>query len=190
MTDLAGIVLAGGAARRLSGVDKPMLEIDGKPLLRRAVDALAAASPVVVVGPERPGIGGVLWTREEPPGGGPVAALAAGIALVDTPLVAVLAGDLVAMTSSTVDNLRDALGGHDGAVLVDGEGHRQWLIGLWRTESLRAALPAVPAGASLRGVLGALDIADVPAGAGEGVDVDTPADLARYTDGSQPSHGS
>ncbi|HVW40170.1 MAG TPA: NTP transferase domain-containing protein [Amycolatopsis sp.] len=190
MRDLAGIVLAGGAARRLSGVDKPMLEIGGKPLLRRAVDALAAASPVVVVGPERRGFPEVRWTREDPPGGGPVAALAAGVALVTSPLVAVLAGDLVAVSSSTVDTLRAALGGHDGAVLVDPGGHRQWLIGVWRTESLRAALPDDPGGASLRAVLSGLDIVGVPAAAGEGADVDTPADLARHTGSSQPSHGS
>ena len=188
MKDFAGIVLAGGAARRLSGVDKPMLEIGGKPLLRRAIDALEAASPVVVVGPARRGVTGVVWTREDPPGGGPVAALAAGLALVERSPVAVLAGDLVTIASSTVDRLRGALGEHDGAVLVDGEGHRQWLIGVWRTESLRAVLPAAPGGASLRAVLGGLDVAAVPADAGEGADVDTPADLARYTDSSQPSH--
>jgi len=188
MGDLAGIVLAGGAARRLSGLDKPMLEIRGKPLLRHAIDALAAADPVIVVGPQRPGVPDVVWTREEPPGGGPVAALAAGLALVHTPQVAVLAGDLVTVTASTVDRLRAARGSHDGAVLVDGEGHRQWLIALWRTESLRAALPDEPGGASLRRVLGGLDIAGVEAAPGEGADVDTPAELARHTHSSQPSH--
>ncbi|NKQ52592.1 NTP transferase domain-containing protein [Amycolatopsis sp. K13G38] len=188
MGGIAGIVLAGGAARRLSGVDKPMLEVGGKPLLRTAIDALAAADPVIVVGPRRPGLPRVVWTREDPPGGGPVAALAAGLALADAPEVAVLAGDLVRVSPSTVDKLRAALGGHDGAVLVDGEGHRQWLIGVWRTENLRAALPAAAGGASLRGMLAGLDIVGVPATAGEGEDLDTPADLARYTHSSQPSH--
>ncbi|WAL63351.1 NTP transferase domain-containing protein [Amycolatopsis cynarae] len=179
MPALAGIVLAGGAARRLSGVDKPMLEVGGLPLLHRAVEALAAASPVVVVGPRRPGLPAVRWAREEPPGGGPLAALAAGLAVLpETELVAVLAGDLAAITASTVDRLVAAVGdGSAGAVLVDGEGRRQWLIGVWRAVRLRAVLPARPENASLRGVLGALDIVGVPEKPGESADIDTPEDL-------------
>ncbi|GAA5155206.1 molybdenum cofactor guanylyltransferase [Amycolatopsis dongchuanensis] len=182
MSTLAGIVLAGGAARRLSGVDKPMLPVDGKPLVRHAVDALAAADPVVVVGPERAGIPGVRWTREEPPGGGPLAALAAGLAVLERPdLVAVLAGDLAAVTPSTVDRLVDALGKHDGAVVVDADGRRQWLLGVWRTARLRAVLPAEPAGAPLRSALGALDVTGVPEHAGEAADIDTPEDRLRHS---------
>lgn len=181
MADLAGIVLAGGAARRLSGVDKPMLEVGGRPLLHRSVEALAGASPVVVVGPRRPGPAGVRWTREDPPGGGPLAALAAGLAaLPETELVAVLAGDLAAITLSTVDRLVAAVdaGPADGAVLVDGAGRRQWLIGVWRARRVRAVLPARTENGSLRAVLGALDIVGVPEEPGESADVDTPEDLA------------
>ncbi|PRX45113.1 molybdopterin-guanine dinucleotide biosynthesis protein A [Prauserella shujinwangii] len=180
MSGLAGIVLAGGAARRLSGVDKPMLEVGGMPLLHRAVGALRGAEPVVVVGPERPGLPGVRWTREDPPGSGPVAALAAGLRLLpaESPApVAVLAADLPAITEHTVRRLRDALGSADGAVLVDADGHRQWLIGVWRATALRAALPGRPEGAALRATLGGLSIVDVPARAGEAADVDTPEDL-------------
>jgi molybdenum cofactor guanylyltransferase len=180
VTDLAGIVLAGGSARRLSGVDKTMLEVGGKPLLHRAVAALDRARPVVVVGPERAGVPGVRWTREDPPGSGPVAAVTAGLGLLGEPgLVAVLAGDLAAIRASTVDKLVAAVGAADGAVLVDSGGRRQWLIGVWRTARLRAALPAQPENAALRRVLGTLDIVDVPEEPGESADVDTPADLAR-----------
>jgi molybdopterin-guanine dinucleotide biosynthesis protein A len=174
---LAGIVLAGGASRRLSGVDKPMLDVGGIPLLRKAVSALRAADPVVVVGPERSGISGVRWAREDPPGGGPVAALAAGLALVDTRLVAVLAGDLAGVEPSTVDRLVAAVGDADGAVLVDSEGKRQWLLGAWRVAALRGALPAHPSGAALRRTLAPLSIVEVPERPGESVDVDTPEDL-------------
>ncbi|GAB3574647.1 molybdenum cofactor guanylyltransferase [Amycolatopsis endophytica] len=178
MSELAAIVLAGGAARRLSGVDKPLLEVGGVPLLRRVLAAVRGADPVIVVGPERDGIEAVRWAREDPPGGGPVAALAAGLGQVTTPRVAVLAGDLAGITNSTVERLGAALDG-DGAVLVDEQGHRQWLIGVWRTASLRAAIPAEPHHAALRTVLGRLAITDVAAGPGEAADVDTPEDLDR-----------
>ncbi|KAA9154515.1 NTP transferase domain-containing protein [Amycolatopsis acidicola] len=190
MAELAGIVLAGGAARRLSGVDKPMLEIGGKPLLRKVIDALAGASPVIVVGPERAAITGVRWAREEPPGGGPVAALAAGLAVLppEVGTVAVLAGDLAAVRPSTVDRLAAAAEGAEGALLVDPDGREQWLIGVWRAGPLRAAMPARTANSSLRQVFGALEYRTVPAGHGESEDIDTPDDLGRHRDSSQPSH--
>lgn len=177
MGELAGVVLAGGAARRLGGVDKPMLEVGGVALLHRAVAALGDADPVVVVGPHRPGVPGVRWTREDPPGSGPVAALAAGLSLIGAGLVAVLAADLAAVTPSTVARLRAAVGSADGATLVDADGRRQWLVGVWRTVAVRSALPGDPAGASVRRTLGGLSIVDVPAEPGEAADVDTPADL-------------
>ncbi|UJW30776.1 NTP transferase domain-containing protein [Saccharothrix sp. AJ9571] len=174
----AGIVLAGGEARRLGGVDKPMLEVGGRPLLAGVLDALGGAA-AVVVGPPRPGLPAVRWTREQPPGGGPVAALAAGLALLpEATEIALLAADLTGLTSSTVDRLRRARGDADGALLV-ADGHRQWLTGVWRAGALRAAIPPEPAGAALRRTLTGLSIVEVPAVAGEAADVDTPEDLDR-----------
>ncbi|MGH3739543.1 MAG: molybdenum cofactor guanylyltransferase, partial [Micromonosporaceae bacterium] len=82
----AAIVLAGGAARRLGGADKPGLAVAGRSLLSRVLDAVADAYPRIVVGPPRQLPGDVILTREQPPGGGPVAALAAGLAALDTAL--------------------------------------------------------------------------------------------------------
>ncbi|GAA1977953.1 molybdenum cofactor guanylyltransferase [Amycolatopsis minnesotensis] len=157
-----------------------MLEIDGEPLLRKAVRALGGAERVIVVGPERPGFGDVVWTSEEPPRGGPVAALAAGLALVRAQTVVVLAGDMARVESSTVDKLRAAIGAGDGALLVDADGYRQWLAGAWRTARLRDALAADPAAKSLRAVLNRLDFAEIPDSAGESADVDTPEDYDRF----------
>jgi len=176
VTDFAAVLLAGGRGSRMGGVHKPALVVAGSTLLDRSLAAVADAEPVVVVGPSTTTARPVQWTREDPPGGGPVAGLAAGLKLVDAPLVAVLAADLVGVTANTVERLRKAVTA-DGAVLDDG--HAQWLIGVWRTEALRRVLPKDPAGASLRSVLGALDYAPVAAEPGETVDVDTPADLAR-----------
>ncbi|OZM72513.1 molybdopterin-guanine dinucleotide biosynthesis protein MobA [Amycolatopsis antarctica] len=185
----AAVILAGGGAGRLGGVDKPALEIGGRSLLRRAVEA-AGAGPVVVVGPRRSGFPDVLWAREHPAGGGPLAALAAGLAALPTgsgDRVVVLAADLAGVTPSTVARLARALGNPagtdparpDGAVLVDAGGREQWLIGVWRAGSLRAALPGDPAGRSLRATFAGLTIAGIPALPGEAADVDTPEDLAR-----------
>ncbi|WP_335645161.1 molybdenum cofactor guanylyltransferase [Amycolatopsis albispora] len=155
-----------------------MLTDGGRPLLAGVLDALGDAD-VVVVGPERPGLRPVRWAREDPPGGGPVAALAAGLALLpEATEIALLAADLTGCTASTVDKLRRARGAADGALLV-ADGRRQWLAGVWRAAALRAAIPAEAAGTALRRVLGDLSIVEVPAAPGEAADVDTPEDLRR-----------
>src|SRR6185369_15934291 len=121
----AAVVLAGGAARRLGGTSKPSRTVGGIRLLDRVLAALAGADPLIVVGPpDLPLPSGVRRTIESPPGGGPVAALAAGLALlaVPTPVhdrVAVLAADLPFLTTATVTSLRAGADrdDHDGAVL-------------------------------------------------------------------------
>jgi molybdenum cofactor guanylyltransferase len=190
------VLLAGGRGSRLGGRHKPAIAVGGRTLLNRVLAAVAGADRVVVVGPVEPTDRPVRWTREQPPGGGPVAALAAGLAEIDAAEIAVLATDLAGVTPGTIDRLRAARADGDGAVLCDGTGRRQWLIGAWRTERLRAALPAATIGVSLRSVMSTLDVVDVPELPGESTDIDTPDDLARMTDQegqwpgglSQPSH--
>ncbi|WP_367127077.1 molybdenum cofactor guanylyltransferase [Saccharothrix sp. HUAS TT1] len=174
----AALVLAGGRGSRLGGVDKASLVVGGRTLLDHVLDAVAPARQTVVVGPRKDGVPGVTWTREDPPGGGPVAGLTAGLAHVRTDLVVVLAVDQPGITRSTVDRLLAAVGEH-GAVLVDGDGRAQWLTGAWRVAALRAALPADPRDVSARSVLGPLEPVPVIARPGEARDVDTPSDLTR-----------
>ncbi|WP_199440078.1 molybdenum cofactor guanylyltransferase [Umezawaea beigongshangensis] len=180
MTGWSAVVLAGGSGTRLGGVDKAAIEIGGRTLLDRLVGVLDDAERIVVVGPERAVRGDVTWAREDPPGGGPLAGVAAGLAHVETRHVVLLAVDQPGTTSATITRLLDRIG-VDGALLVDADGRAQWLTSAWRAKALRAALPADPAGRSLRSVLGALDAVLVPAEPGESDDVDTPADLARFT---------
>jgi molybdopterin-guanine dinucleotide biosynthesis protein A len=183
------VVLAGGAASRLGGVDKAAAEVGGRRLLDRVLAAVAGAGRIVVVGPERgwepPG---VVVVREDPPGGGPVAALAAGLASVTAPVVAVLAADLPFLTPDSVDTLRLALAaGGDGALLVDDFGVDQLLAGVWRTAALRARCEhATPRDGSVRALVSGLAVRRVglaDAGAANGPppwwDCDTEADLRR-----------
>ncbi|MBC6496647.1 molybdenum cofactor guanylyltransferase [Microbacterium sp. 4-7] len=90
----AAIILAGGRASRLDGTAKPLLEVGGRTLLDRAIAAVDGCDPIVVVGPPAPTRVRVAWTRETPEFGGPVAGIAAGLALVDTADVLLLAADL------------------------------------------------------------------------------------------------
>jgi molybdopterin-guanine dinucleotide biosynthesis protein A len=181
------VILAGGAGRRMGGADKPGLLVGDMTLFDRVVGAVAGARQVIVVGPRRPvpPRPPVRWAREHPPGGGPVAALAAGLPLVTSPLVALLGADLPFLTAAVLGTLLDAAApsaggaGRDGALLVDPDGRDQLLAGVWRADALRAALPARPAGVALRTVLTGLPIVRVPADSRTCADCDDPAALAR-----------
>lgn len=76
----AAVIVAGGASRRLNHVPKASLSDGTNTLLDCALEAVASASPRVVVGPESlPLPSGVLRTREDPPFSGPAAAIHAGL---------------------------------------------------------------------------------------------------------------
>lgn len=185
---LAAVILTGGAGVRLGGVDKASIEVDGSTLLEHALASTAAAADVVVVGPEVPTSRPVTWTREEPPGGGPAAGLLWGLDRTATRplLVCVLAVDMPRFTGATLTRLVAALDAAgedpppDGACLVDGEGRKQWLAGVYRVAALRSAAPASPEawhGLSARRLMLPLHVLGVPAVAQEERDVDTWEDL-------------
>ncbi|MFJ4712962.1 NTP transferase domain-containing protein [Streptomyces sp. NPDC088785] len=142
------VVLAGGAARRLGGADKPGVRVGGRALLDRVLAACAGARHTVVVAAPRPTARPVGWAREEPPGGGPLAALGAGVRALDgapeprPDTVVVLSADLPFLEPRTVRLLLDTLAGQqaEGALLTDGEGRDQPLVAAYRVAALRRAL--------------------------------------------------
>lgn len=148
MTVYDAVVLAGGAARRLGGADKPGLRVGGRTLLDRVLGACDDAGRTVVVGPRRATARPVTWAREEPLGGGPLAGLDAGLRRVAAERVLVLSADLPFLTPAAVRALLEALDGAsaaDGAVLTDPGGREQPLVAAYRTESLRRELALLAA---------------------------------------------
>ena len=104
---LGAVILTGGTAARMDGIDKAAIEIGGVTLLERALAATMAALEVVVVGREVPTSRPVTWTREDPPLGGPAAGILAGLdRFLRTPdLVCVLAVDMPKVNAGTVARL-------------------------------------------------------------------------------------
>jgi molybdenum cofactor guanylyltransferase len=198
MPGYAAMLLAGGAGSRLGGVAKATLEVGGRTMLERVLAAVPDARPRVVVGPAKLASGlptDVAVTSEEPAGGGPVAAAAAGLALLPPGIgfVALLAADLPFLTRTAVSDLRRVAAAPtlDGALYIDSNGRRQLLCAVWRVAPLTARIGALRVergrldGVALRDLVNGLRIGQIPEyrrpGANDGpapwFDCDTDADL-------------
>jgi molybdopterin-guanine dinucleotide biosynthesis protein A len=177
------IVLTGGSGTRLGGRSKAEVVLGEATLLEHVLQGLPPGVNVVVVGPEPTTPSRtVIVTRESPAGGGPVAALAAGLQLVTTPLVGVIATDmpfassLLAGLTATIPPDADAL------VPLDATGRRQPLCAAYRSAALHRAVQSlgIVENASLRSLIEHLAVAETTAArAADLEDIDTPSDLDR-----------
>jgi molybdopterin-guanine dinucleotide biosynthesis protein A len=180
----AAVILTGGGARRLGGTDKASLEHRGQTLLDHALAAVEGAAETVVVGPEVVTRRPVTFARELPPGGGPLAGLAAGVEALagDHERVVVLAVDMPHVGEDTIGRLLAAADVVDAAWLTDAGGRRQ-LAGVVRRSLVPA--PEEAGGAAMRVLMTAGSIRDVAAVGAEADDIDTWDDLARLR-GEEP----
>lgn len=187
MTGVAfdAIVLAGGRSSR-ARTAKLELTSAGRPLLAYAIDAVTAAVHVVVVGPVAPDLAvrDVLWRQEDPPFGGPMAAVAAAVPDLRCAVVVLLAGD-VPGAGPAVPHLLAALDADlDASVLVDAGGVRQPLLAAYRTDWLRERVAA--GGTAARSLLDGARCAEVEDRWGAARDLDTPADARDLGFGAAP----
>ena len=176
--DVTVVVLAGGTSRRF-GSDKMAAPLGGSTVLGTVLGSLPPGWPVVVVGPSRECDRHVTWTRENPPGGGPLAGVAAGVAAVATDVVAVVAGDMPyagPALVTLVTALRTAPPLVGAVVAVDAHGVANPLLAAYRTASVRAALPSRAANRPAKLLL-AVPHLEVTVAGPAGRDVDTPTDL-------------
>jgi molybdopterin-guanine dinucleotide biosynthesis protein A len=185
-TTVAGLLLTGGASRRM-GTDKALLEVDGRRLAERGASVLSAVCrPVLEVGP---GVSGLDAVLEDPPGQGPLAALGAGTSELarrgyDGPVV-VLAVDMPLVDAGLVRFLAGRPGPATAVPVADGE--PQPLCARYGPEALAEVAGLLAAGErSLRALLAAVEVSWVERNEWEPVggpnafrDLDTPEDLAR-----------
>lgn len=171
------IVLAGGRSERLGGADKAMVTIEGITLLDRVLGAARQADHVVVVGPPRPTTLPVArWVEEDPVGGGPAAAFAAGVATAPrTDALLLLAVDLPFISGAIPPLLAALQPGVDVAILDDETGRANYLASAWRRDALTPRLQTLPDvnGLPMRSLLDGLSVVHVRDTGGWGFDCDT-----------------
>ena len=194
----AAVVVAGGASRRLNHVPKASLSDGTNTLLGCALEAVAAASPRVVVGPESlPLPSGVLRTREDPPFSGPAAAIHAGLECiaadcersqvplpewclilgVDTPRIAPAVQQLIAAAraaeQASVGQSAPTDSESSAGFWGVAEGIYQPLVGIYRFDAIRSVFSTGTTDASVRSFLRRLNPVAVQMSAADTADVDT-----------------
>lgn len=199
--DLAAIVVGGGGGERLGGVSKPDLVFGGGRLIDRVCDALleaCGAGCVAVVPPAVRVPNSVRRTLEDPPGGGPLAGIDAGLSALGAPVdawVVVVSVDCPGIADVLAALLDEPLGDRcEGRILRGGvpEPFDQYLMGVYRVGPLRRVIDEAVArrgsvrGMGVRRVLRALAVERVDVSADVCRDVDTPEDVA-WWGARQPS---
>jgi molybdopterin-guanine dinucleotide biosynthesis protein A len=178
----SAIILTGGTSARF-GADKSEAILGGRALVDHLISALPDRIPIIVVGPERESFDArVLVTQETPAFSGPVAAIAAGIKLVKTELVAVFATDMP-FGPLLIPQLMASLNDTCEAVLpLDGVGFAQPLCALYRVDALTRALLSFETviGQSMRKLVAQMRVIQVPVTLEESqflTDIDTQENL-------------
>jgi molybdopterin-guanine dinucleotide biosynthesis protein A len=182
----AALILAGGAARRLGGGDKPLLDVGGETMLARVIAGLRA-EPVGAVAlsangdPARFAAFGLPVLEDGRfAGAGPLAGLLAGLdwaagqgvsALLTVP------GDTPLLPAGLVRGLASP-----PACARAGDGTAQYLVALWPVAARAALRVRLESGARKVGAfaaaLGMREVAFPAAPAEAFLNVNTPADLA------------
>ena len=101
-SDVTALILAGGKATRLGGVDKRELVVDGKSIFQRQLDVLLPRVAEVIVSAARD-VPGHRTVLDQSSGLGPLAGIAAGLAACSTEWLLVIAGDMPFIDRNLID---------------------------------------------------------------------------------------
>jgi len=111
---ISALVLAGGKATRLGGVDKRELVVDGRTIFERQCAVLAPRVTEILVSAPRP-VAGFRTVVDAVADAGPLAGIAAGLAAATTPWLLVgdmpyISGALIELVIAKCDDAVDAVG--------------------------------------------------------------------------------
>lgn len=151
-------------------------------MLDRTIDEIDA--PIVVVGPTQSTHRNVQWVREDPEFAGPVAAIAAAMALVQTEHVGLIAADMP-NAAPLLNSLAADVGPEESVVCVDADGRRQPLCSMLSRTHVAAALELLGTveHRSMQELFSVLDVHEHRLCEAESAllrDIDTPEDLQDF----------
>jgi molybdenum cofactor guanylyltransferase len=186
MTKIAGLILAGGAGRRMGGADKAMLMLAGHPLIELCRDRLAPQVSVLAVSangdPDRFLSLGVPVLRDGTADQGPLAGIVAGLGWAENmgaTALATAAVDTPFFPLDLVQRLSDA--GGTGVAMAESDGRLHPTFALWPRSAWPHVLAAHAGGTrSLQQVAGMVGLRRVLFDAVPDAffNINSPADIA------------
>ena len=159
MSDLAGVVLCGGAGRRM-GRDKATIMLGGEPLALHAARRLAeVAHPVVLARGAMPAIAGPYENIPDArPDSGPLGGIVAALRELQAPYIAVVAADMPRLNPRLLSLARELHETEDAIVPIDDVG-LQPLHAVYARSALGPLEEALAAGMfAMNRVLALLDV--------------------------------
>lgn len=144
---VTALILAGGRATRMGGVDKTALVVDGETIFARQVRVLAPRAREIVVSLGGPPTGsdpasghGLRTVVDAVAGAGPLAGVHAGLAACTTPWLLVVAGDMPHLDGALIDRMIGAASESVDAVGIRIDGLPEPLFCLLRVGPAREAI--------------------------------------------------
>jgi molybdopterin-guanine dinucleotide biosynthesis protein A len=147
--DVSALILAGGRATRLGGVDKRELVVEGRTIFERQCEVLRPRVAEILVSSPRE-VPGHRTVADAVPGAGPLAGIAAGLAAAATPWLLVVAGDMPYVSGALIDLVLARAGDGVDAVGIRIGALPEPLLCLLRAGAARPAIAARLAGARLK----------------------------------------
>lgn len=152
-SEIVGVVLAGGASRRM-GTDKALTELDGRTMLDWVARTLATVTDrVIVAGEPRPSAGELEFLADSgAPHRGPLAGIATAMQALDSnALLVVVAVDQPWVRTKTLDAILAQFDGR--AVVPVPDGIRQTTCAVYPVDHELAATRELNAGGSIQSML-------------------------------------
>lgn len=149
ITDITGLILAGGRGTRMGGVDKGLQLLDGHPMVQHVLQRLQPQVQHVHINANQnldtyAALGLPVWSDAIPDFAGPLAGLQTGLMHCPTPYLVTAPCDSPFLPTDLVARLSTALqhAGAELALAVTGEGDSEQLHPVFSLAS-RALLPAL-----------------------------------------------
>jgi molybdenum cofactor guanylyltransferase len=126
---VTGVILAGGKARRMGGVDKGLVSINNRPMVSYVIDALQPQVATLLINANRSHdryreFGLPVIADADPDFRGPLAGVASGMQEAQTPYIAVAPCDSPLLCQDLVQRLFNAVHKEDLRIAVAHDGNR------------------------------------------------------------------
>lgn len=150
MDEITGLILAGGEGRRVGGADKGLLDYQGKPLVAHVIARFAPQVDRLLISANRNlsayrAYGYPVVCDASAERNGPLAGIAAGLSVCETPWLAVVPCDCPTLPADLVERLRAGAGAAPLAIAATRDGTQPTFL-LCRRELLPAVEVRLAAG--------------------------------------------